>query len=73
MTVPDDAAYASNWLRILGFDFVLGLVAIAIGLGKGGGFVVLAVAGVVYDVAVARRFLRWRRLRRERGLGSPGR
>lgn len=70
--MPDDAAYASNWLRILGFDAALGLVAVAVGVGKGGAYLLLAAAGVVYDVFVARRFLRWRRLRRDR-LGNQGR
>jgi hypothetical protein len=68
MQVPDNAAYARNWWRILLTDGLLGLAAVAIGLWRGGLLLVLALAGAVYVGAVVRRFLRWRRLRGEAGL-----
>jgi hypothetical protein len=65
--VSDAAAYAPNWWRILLTDAALGLVAVVAGLARGGGFRVLSVVGAVYVAAVARRFVRWRRLRASRG------
>lgn len=66
MAVPDDAAYASNWKRILLTDVGIGLAAVLIGVWRGGAFLVVSAAGVVYVAAVGRRALRWRRLRQER-------
>ncbi|MDQ1439074.1 MAG: hypothetical protein QOK43_2703 [Acidimicrobiaceae bacterium] len=66
MAVPDDAAYAANWRRILLTDAALGVAAVLIGVRRGGLFHLVAVAGVGYVAAVFRRFLRWRRLRQER-------
>jgi hypothetical protein len=63
MTVSDDAALASNWRRILLIDALLGLAAVAIGIWRGGFFLVLVAAGAAYDVAIYRRYLRWRRIR----------
>jgi hypothetical protein len=66
MAMPDEAAYARNWWRILLLDGLIGAAAVAVGLWRGGPLVVLALIGAVYDAAVARRFFKWRRLRRER-------
>lgn len=66
MAVPDEAAYAANWKRILLTDALLGVGAVLIGVWRGGAFLLVSAAGVVYVVAVFRRFLRWRRLRQER-------
>lgn len=66
MAVPDEAAYAVNWKRILLVDALLGLAAVGVGVRQGGFWLALSAAGVVYIAAVFRRFLRWRRLRRER-------
>ena len=68
MTVPNEAALASNWWRILLVDALLGVAAVAVGLWRGGLLLVLAGAGAVYVAAVARRFLQWRRLRAQAGL-----
>jgi hypothetical protein len=65
--VPDDAAYASNWWRIL-------LIDAAIGVGIAVAGVVFALTwtpiawalvplGVFYEYLVTKRMLRWRRLR----------
>jgi len=67
----DDAAYASNWLRIILVDLLLSVAAVAAGLWLAVvrhrlyGWVVVP-AGIAYAVLVARRGLRWRRLRSER-------
>jgi hypothetical protein len=67
----DDAASASNWLRIILLDLLLGLAAavaggwLAVVRHRGYGWVVL-VAGAAYAVLVTRRGLRWRRLRATR-------
>lgn len=66
MAVPDDAAYAANWKRILLTDALLGVFAVLIGVWRSGAFLIVSAAGVVYVAAVFRRFLRWRRLRQER-------
>jgi hypothetical protein len=64
--VPEQAAYASNWWRVLLVDALLGVAAAAVGLWRGGAFLVLAALGAAYVVAIAVRALRWRRLRRAR-------
>jgi hypothetical protein len=67
----DDAATATNWLRIIMLDLLLGLAAavaggwLAVVRHRGFGWVVV-VAGLAYAVLVARRGLRWRRLRATR-------
>lgn len=72
----DDAAYASNWLRIILVDLLLSVAAVAAGLWlaierhRVFGWVVVP-AGVAYAVLVARRGLRWRRLRAQRD-GADG-
>jgi hypothetical protein len=66
--VPDDAAYAPNWWRILLIDAGIGVVIVVVG-------VVLALAwspvawalvplGVFYEYQVIKRVFRWRALRR---------
>jgi hypothetical protein len=70
MAMPDDAAYAPNWWRILLTDVALGVVAVLVGLNRSGGFLVLVPVGVAYIGFVVRRFFRWRRLRRDRE--APG-
>jgi hypothetical protein len=69
MPVPDEAAYARNWWRILATDALLGAAAVAIGLWRGGPLLALTAIGLVYLALVGRRALKWRRLRREQGLG----
>jgi hypothetical protein len=69
----DSAAYAVNWRHVLAADglvglagVVIGLVVLAVGsLAVGAG---LAALGVMYLVAVGRRWRRWARLRAEAGL-----
>ncbi|HSL58434.1 MAG TPA: hypothetical protein VK866_11380 [Acidimicrobiales bacterium] len=67
------AIYASNWRRILVIDASLGAVAFVAGVVLmvrwnvvGGAFV--ASLGLTYVVAVGRRALQWRWLRRRAGL-----
>jgi len=69
MQMPDEAAYARNWWRILLTDAALGVAAVAVGVWRGGAMLVVALVGLVYIGAVGRRALKWRRLRQERGLG----
>lgn len=84
MTDPDDdwvptgkwanpAIYASNWRRIIVVDALLGTVLVAVGVALmagwnvvGGAFV--AALGLTYVLAVGRRYLQWRWLRRRAGL-----
>ena len=71
--MPDEAAYAVNWWRVLAVDLLLGLAALAggVALVASGRAVVgatLGALGGVYVVLVARRFRRWRRLRADAGL-----
>ena len=69
----DSAAYAANWLHVLALDALIGVAVVVIGLivlavGSvlaGGG---LAALGLLYVVAVGRRWRRWVRLRAEAGL-----
>jgi hypothetical protein len=71
---PDDAAYASNWWRILLIDFGIGMGIMAMGgvavMAWGPVGLLLVALGVFYVVQVVRRALRWRRLRDAR---DPGR
>ena len=68
--VPDDAAYASNWWRILVIDAALGLGTVAAGVvlaltwnPLAWGLVVL---GGLYEWLVIKRIFKWRDLRRNR-------
>ena len=65
--VPDEAAYAPNWWRILLIDGCIGLALIVVGVLAGIGWTPIAFAlvplGVFYDYLVTKRMLRWRRLR----------
>lgn len=71
--LDDSAAYASNWKVVLLADAGLGLLIAGIGLAilatvhlvVGG---MLASAGFVYLIPVARRARQWAALRREAGL-----
>jgi hypothetical protein len=70
--VPDDAAYASNWWRILLVDAAIGVGIAALGVFLGLTWTPLAWAllllGGYYEYLVVRRFFRWRSLR---GLRRP--
>ena len=72
---PDDAAYASNWWRILLIDFGIGTGIMALGgvavMAWGAVGLLLVALGVFYVVQVLRRALRWRRLRDARDQGLP--
>ena len=66
----DQTAYAANWRTVLAADALVGVLPIAVGiiLIVRGSIIwgpLLAAAGAAYVVLVARRALRWRRLRRE--------
>ena len=75
----DETAYASNWKTVLAADAAVGLLPIVIGailLTQGSIFwgPLLVTAGAVYLVLIARRALRWKRLRRELdGITRPPR
>jgi hypothetical protein len=66
--VPDEAAYAPNWWRILLVDACIGLGAIAIGVVAALGwtplFWGLVALGAFYEVLVIRRIFHWSALRR---------
>ena len=71
--ISDDAAYAANWRTVLAVDAVLGLAVVVGGavLGVRSMPIVgslLVVAGAAYLILIARRYLRWRALRRAAGL-----
>jgi hypothetical protein len=70
--VPDEAAFAPNWWRILAVDLAIGLAIIAAGVLGGLRWSPLAWAlvplGGYYTFFVAKRIVRWRDLRR-RGPG----
>lgn len=72
--ISDDAAYAANWRTVLAADALLGVAVVVIGalLGLLWSMAVvgslLVVAGAAYVVLVARRWRRWRALRRDAGL-----
>ena len=70
--MPDEAAFASNWWRILAIDLALGLGTVAVGVVAALRWSPLAWAlaalGVYYVTLVVRRIVRWRDLRR-RGPG----
>ena len=69
-TRGDQTAYASNWKTVLAADALVGALPVVVGLilvARGSilwGPLLLA-GGVAYLVFVARRALRWRRLRRD--------
>lgn len=69
----DQTAYASNWRTVLAVDALVGVLPLVLGL------VLLArrttlwgallvTVGAAYVVLVARRALRWKRLRADAGL-----
>lgn len=69
----DQTAYASNWKTVLAADALVGVLPVVVGivLVVQGSLVfgpVLAAAGAAYVVLVARRYVRWRRIRRDAGL-----
>lgn len=72
--ISDDAAYATNWRTVLAADALLGAAVVVVGalLGLLWSMAVvgslLVVAGAAYAVLVARRWRRWRALRRDAGL-----
>jgi hypothetical protein len=65
--VPDDAAYASNWWRILLVDALIGVGIAAVGVFLGLTWTPVALLlvplGAYYEFLVVKRMLRWRRLR----------
>ena len=74
----DQTAYASNWKTVLAADALVGVLPIVVGviLVVQGSVVwgpLLGVVGAAYLVLVARRALRWKRLRADAGLSPPRR
>ena len=67
--VPDEAAFASNWWRILAIDLAIGLGTVGAGVVAGLRWHPLAWAlvplGAYYTSLVVRRIVRWRDLRRQ--------
>ena len=65
--VPDEAAYAPNWWRILLIDALIGvgiaLVGVFLGLTWNVVAFALVLLGTYYEFLVVKRMLRWRRLR----------
>jgi hypothetical protein len=70
--VPDEAAYASNWWRILLVDASIGVAIAAVGVVLALTWTPLAWAlvplGAYYEYLVLKRVARWRALR---GLRPP--
>ena len=68
--MPDEAAYASNWWRILLVDVSIGVGAVLAGLVLAFSWSPLAwglvALGVFYTSLVIRRVFKWRDLRRAR-------
>ena len=68
--VPDEAAYAPNWWRILLVDAVIGLGITAVGVFLGLTWTpiawVLVPLGISYEFLVVKRVARWRALRATR-------
>jgi hypothetical protein len=67
--VPDEAAFASNWWRILAIDLTIGLATVVVGVAGGMRWSPLAWAlvplGAYYCFLVLKRIVRWRSLRRQ--------
>jgi hypothetical protein len=65
--VPDEAAHAPNWWRILLIDAAIGVGIAVVGVFLGLTWTPVAWAlvplGAYYEVLVTKRVLRWRRLR----------
>ena len=70
--VPDEAAYAPNWWRILLIDACIGIGIVAVGVLLGLTWTpvawVLVPLGIYYEFLVVKRIARWRALR---GLRPP--
>ena len=71
----DAAAYAANWRTVLVVDAALGLAVVAAGVVAALAWsavlgVLGALAGGAYVALVARRWVRWRRLRAAAGVGD---
>lgn len=67
------AIYASNWRRIIVVDALLGVALFAVGVALMATWIVVVGAfvgalGLTYVLAVGRRYLQWRWLRRRAGL-----
>ena len=75
MSRPHPAAVARNWRTVIGFDVLLGLttvvvgVVLAIGSHRGVG-IVLALLGTLYVALVVLRGRKWARMRREAQSGD---
>jgi hypothetical protein len=74
MRLSNDAAYASNWKTVLAVDAAVAVIVFAAGalliaVGHPLGFLAVLL-GAGYGVLVARRGLRWRRMRIARQSGS---
>ena len=69
-SVPDEAAYAPNWWRILLIDALIGIgiavVGVVLALTWTRVAWVLVPLGVYYEVLVIKRIARWRALRGRR-------
>jgi hypothetical protein len=69
--VPDEAAYASNWWRILAIDLCIGLgitaAGVALALAWSPLAWALAALGAFYAALVVKRIFKWRALRASRG------
>ena len=73
----DETAYASNWKTVLAADAAVGLLPVVVGLVlvvQGSMFwgPLLLAGGAAYVVLVARRGLRWKRLRDDLTRRPPG-
>jgi len=69
----DEVAYAANWRTVLLVDALFGAIPAVFGLvmavtGRPWLGLFLVVAGAAYVTLVARRALRWRRLRADAGI-----
>jgi len=67
------AALAPNWRTVLAVDALVGVVGIVVGVLVAAWWLVwpgavIAGLGVLYVLAVGRRFLQWRWIRRQVGL-----
>jgi hypothetical protein len=71
----DEVAYAANWRAVLAVDASLGVVAavagvVVVALVSVVGGSLLVLGGLLYVAAVARRYVRWQRLRTDAGLDA---